>query len=162
MAKQKKQNKSQHRKVPQCNVNARCTEKRSAILTTLFILGGLYASFICYLFIQDGNMIEELYKALGSFGCIYANIFAILGVAYSKFAQTDFVQKSVYWLSLLSFVIIISIFAQAQTMLNSSIHLWLPLLRTRYTTIALQIALIYALAIQKELVLEIKYHKKKI
>jgi len=110
-------------------------------------------------------MIEELYKALGSFGCIYANIFAILGVAYSKFAQTDFVQKSVYWLSLLSFVIIISIFAQAQTVLNSSIHLWLPLLRTHYTTIALQIALIaliYALAIQKELVLEIKYHKKKI
>lgn len=74
-----------------------------------------------------------------------------------------FVHKNVYWLSLASFVTIISIFAQADVMVDDSITLIANWLESPYTSIALQMLLailIFAIAAQKELSIHVTYNKK--
>lgn len=136
---------------------------KDAFITTLFTLGGIYAAFLTLIFIKNSDAIGNLFQAQALLGGLYVNLFAVLSVAYSKFAKEMFVHKNVYWLSLASFVTIISIFAQADVMVDDSITLIANWLESPYTSIALQILLailIFAIAAQKELSIHVTYNKK--
>ena len=136
---------------------------KEAFITTLFTLGGIYATFITFIFIKDSDAIGNLFQAQALLGGLYVNFFAIVGVAYSKFAQEMFVHKNVYWLSIISFITIISIFAQAEVMVDDSTSFIADWLESPYISIALQMLLailIFAIAAQKESSIHITYIKK--
>lgn len=163
-------NKKRGKKKKQINLSkqhdsvAKTHNYTDAFLTTLFIIGGIYASFFVLLFFKDGNAIDELLQAQSSLGGLYVNLFAVIGVAYSKFAKETFLHRNVYWLSLGAFVTIISIFAQARIMLEVHSTVIFAWLETRCASFALQTVLavlIFAIAAQKDLNIRITYKKKK-
>lgn len=139
--------------------------KKDALFSTLFTLGGIYATFFTFILVKDSDALNDLFQAQSLLGGLYVNLFAVVGVAYSKFAKEMFVHRNVYWLSLASFVIIISIFAQARVMNDTSTSLVVEWLESPYVSVALQIVfaiLIFAIASQKELNMRISYNKKKL
>lgn len=145
--------------------NSGMTNHKIAFLTTLFTAGGIYISFLVLLLIKDSNALNILYDAQASIGGLYVNLFAIICVAYSKFAKEKLVHNKVYWLSLASFVIIVSIFAQAKCMVESSVKPIFDWFASPYVSWALQlflIVIIYIIALQEELNLRITYTKKKL
>lgn len=136
---------------------------KEALITTLFTLGGIYATFITFIFIKDSDAIGNLFQAQALLGGLYVNFFAISGVSYSKFAQEMFVHRNVYWLSLISFITIISIYAQADVMVDDSTSFIADWLESPYISIALQMLLailIFAIAAQKESSIHVTYNKK--
>lgn len=138
---------------------------RSAIITTLIALGGIYAAFFILIFVRGGNVVEDVFQAQSLLGGLFVNLFAVIGVAYSKFADYEFVHERVYWLSLSAFVILISIYAQAGAMQDSSIRVVADWMKSPWTSVVLQILLailIFKLAAQKELEVKVDYKKKKI
>ena len=138
---------------------------KDALLSTLFALGGIYASFLTLILIKDSDAVDNLFQAQSLLGGLYVNLLAVLSVAYSKFAKEIFVHRNVYWLSLASFVTIISIFAQACVLVDTSTSLTVGWIETPYLSFALQILLailIFAIAAQKELDVRINYTKKKL
>lgn len=138
--------------------------KKAAIITTLFALGGIYATFFVSILIRGGDAMENLLQTQSHLGGMYVNLFAVVSVAYSKFAKEIFVHRRIYWLSLLSFVLIISIFAQARIMNDPATSLKVNLLESPYFSIVLQIlfaVIIYVISAQKEFSFRIKYNKKK-
>lgn len=138
---------------------------KDALITTLFALGGIYASFLTLIIIKDSNAMGNLFQAQSLPGGLFVNLFAVVGVAYSKFAKEMFVHKNVYWLSLASFVTIISIFAQACVLVDTSTSLVVDWIETPHVSVALQVLLailIFAIATQKELDVRISYNKKKL
>lgn len=141
-----------------------CKHKhRNAIITTILTLLSIYVSFVVLLFTKDCDIEDNLYKSLSSLGGLYVNLLAVISVAYSKFSKENLVHSKVYWLSLTSFVTIISIFAQAKGMLDKSISPeWL---QSPCLSAVLQILLailIYAMVNQKVLNVRITYNKIKI
>lgn len=138
---------------------------KDALIYTLFTLGGIYASFLTLILIKDSDAVGNLFQAQSLLGGLFVNLFAVVSVAYSKFAKEMFVHRNVYWLSLASFVIIISIYAQACVMVDTSTSLVVDWIETPHVSVALQILLtimIFATAAQKELNVRIIYNKKKL
>lgn len=161
--KKRKQKKKTPKDVTQHSMINICKHKHgNAIITTILTLLSIYVTFVVLLFTKDCNVEYNLYKSLSSLGGLYVNLLAVVGVAYSKFSKENLVYCNVYWLSLISFVTIISIFAQAKGMLDNSISPeWL---QSYYVSVALQILLaflIYAIAKQKTLNVRITYNKIK-
>ena len=81
---------------------------KETFLTTVFTFGGIYITFIIMSFIDGGNAVDNLFQYESSIGGLYVNLFAMISVSYSKFANEEFVHKVVYWLCLISFVVISS------------------------------------------------------
>ena len=138
---------------------------KDALIPTLISLGGIYATFLTFILIKDSDATGDLYQAQSLLGGLFVNFFAVIGVAYSKFAKEMFVHKNVYWLSMASFLTIIFIFAQAKIMNDASISFIVDWLESPYVSIALQLLLaifIFAIAAQKELSVHISYNKKKL
>lgn len=138
---------------------------KDALITTLFTLGGIYASFLTLILIKDSDAMGNLFQAQSLLGGLYVNLFAVVGVAYSKFAKEMLVHRNVYWLSLASFLTIISIYAQACVMTDTSTSLVVSWIESPYASVALQILLailIFVIAAQKELDVRISYNKKKL
>lgn len=157
-----KQNRTQPTADKRTKVNSRY---RSAIITTLIALGGIYAAFFILIFVRGGNVVEDVFQAQSLLGGLFVNLFAVIGVAYSKFADYEFVHERVYWLSLSAFGILISIYAQAGAMQDSSIRVVADWMKSPWTSVVLQILLailIFKLAAQKELEVKVDYKKKKI
>lgn len=160
--KKKKSKKHPRKSVVQHNMT-KIYKHRNAITTTILTLLGIYVSFVVLLFTKDGDVLDNLFLSLSSIGGLYVNLIAVISVAYSKFAKEILVHCNVFWLSVASFVIIVSIFAQAKGMIENSISPeWI---QTPYISIALQMLLaflIYLIAQQKELNIRITYNKIKI
>lgn len=138
---------------------------KDALITTLFTLGGIYTSFLTLILIKDSDAMGNLFQAQSLLGGLYVNLFAVVGVAYSKFAKEMLVHRNVYWLSLTSFLTIISIYAQACVMTDTSTSLVVSWIESPYASVALQILLailIFVIAAQKELDVRIIYNKKKL
>lgn len=138
---------------------------KDALISTLFTLGGIYASFLTLILIKGSDAVGNLFQAQSLLGGLYVNLFAVVSVAYSKFAKEMLVHKNVYWLSLASFVTIISIFAQACVLVDTSTSLVVDWIETPHVSVALQVLLailIFAIAAQKELDVRISYNKKKL
>lgn len=138
---------------------------KDALITTLFALGGIYASFLTLILIKDSNAMGNLFQAQSLSGGLFVNLFAVVGVAYSKFAKEMLVHRNVYWLSLASFLTIISIYAQACVLVDTSTSLVVDWIETPHVSVALQVLLailIFAIATQKELDVRISYNKKKL
>lgn len=138
---------------------------REALLTTLFALGGIYASFFVLIFTEDGRAFDELLQAQSLLGAIFVNLFAVVGVAYSKFAKEIFVHKDVYWTSMASVVTIVSIFAQANAMKDSTVTLVFDWIESPCVSVVLQILLailIFKIAAQKELDVRVSYNRKEL
>lgn len=138
---------------------------KDALISTLISLGGIYATFFTFILIKDSDATGDLFKAQSLLGGLFVNFFAVIGVAYSKFAKEMFVHKNVYWLSMASFLTTIFIFAQARIMNDTSISFIADWLESPCVSIALQLLLailIFAIAAQKELSVRISYNKKKL
>lgn len=160
----KKRKKKTSNNATQPNMAKICKHKnRNAIITTIITLLSIYMSFVVLLFTKGCDIEDNLYKSLSSLGGLYVNLLAVISVAYSKFSKETLVHSNVYWLSLTSFVAIISIFAQAKGMLDNSISPeWL---QSPCFSVILQIllaVLIYTIAKQKVLNVRITYNKIKI
>lgn len=160
----KKRKKKTSNNATQLNIAKICKHKnRNAIITTIITLLSIYMSFVVLLFTKGCDIEDNLYKSLSSLGGLYVNLLAVISVAYSKFSKETLVHSNVYWLSLTSFVAIISIFAQAKGMLDNSISpKWL---QSPCISVILQIllaVLIYTIAKQKVLNVRITYNKIKI
>lgn len=165
MTKRKKQKYKTIQKLSATSPKTKQNHKyKDALISTLLTLGGIYATFFALILIKDIDVVDYLFQAQSLLGGLYVNLFAVISVAYSKFAKEIFVHRNVFWLSLASFVIIVSIFAQANAMRDTSISLIADWLKAPYVSVALQILLailIFAIAAQKELSVRTSYNKKK-
>lgn len=166
----KKKKKKQSQKDPKIQpivppkMKKKCKYK-DALIPTLIALGGIYASFIGLVIYKDSNAVANLFQAQSLLGGLYVNLLAVISVAYSKFAKEMLVHRNVYWLSLASFLTIISIYAQACVMTDTSTSLIISWIESPYVSVALQILLailIFVIAAQKELDVRVSYKKKKL
>lgn len=167
MAKKKQRNDSRPRSKSQGVETGMKKQSRfkDAFITTLLALGGIYAAFFSLILIKGSEAVDNLFQAQSLLGGLYVNLFAVISVAYSKFAKEVFVHIKVYWLSLVSFVVIVCIFAQACVMNDTSRSMVLDWLESPYVSLALQgllTILIFAIAAQKDLDVRISYNKKKL
>ena len=138
---------------------------KEALITTLFALGGIYATFLTLIFIENSDAVNNLYQAQSELGALFVNLFAVVGVSYSKFSREIFLHKNIYWLTLTSFFVIISIFAQARIMTDVNISSIFNWVESPSISIILQIILgllIFIISIQKELEVRINFKKKKL
>lgn len=136
---------------------------KEAFLTTVFTFGGIYITFIIMSFIDGGNAVDNLFQYESSIGGLYVNLFAMISVSYSKFANEEFVHKVVYWLCLISFVVIITIYSQARCMTENTISLVVRWLEHPILSVVLQlifVILIFLISMQKEYIVRITYRKK--
>lgn len=136
---------------------------KEAFLTTVFTFGGIYITFIIMSFIDGGNAVDNLFQYESSIGGLYVNLFAMISVSYSKFANEEFVHKVVYWLCLISFVVIITIYSQARCMTENTISLVVRWLEHPILSVVLQlifVILIFLISMQKEYIVCIIYRKK--
>lgn len=136
---------------------------KEAFLTTVFTFGGIYITFIIMSFIDGGNAVDNLFQYESSIGGLYVNLFAMISVSYSKFANEEFVHKVVYWLCLISFVVIITIYSQARCMTENTISLVVRWLEYPILSVVLQlifVILIFLISMQKEYIVRITFRKK--
>lgn len=136
---------------------------KDALISTLIALGGIYAAFMTLIFVDGSHVVDDLFEAQSLLGGLYVNLFAMVGVAYSKFAKEIFLHSRVFWLCLIEFIIMTCIFAQSRAMKDAFITLDPDWLESPYVSIVLQILfaiLIFAIATQKELSVKVVYKKK--
>ena len=136
---------------------------KNAMYTTLFALIGIYGTFFSLIFIADSNAVSDLFHTQALLGGLYVNLFAVVSVAYSKFAKEIFVHRKIYWLSLIAFIVIVCIFAQARGMVDSSTTFVCDWLESTAVSWGLQLmlaVLIFAIASQEELNMRVTYKKK--
>lgn len=136
---------------------------KEAFLITVFTFCGIYITFIIMSFIDGGNAVDNLFQYESSIGGLYVNLFAMISVSYSKFANEEFVHKVVYWLCLISFVVIITIYSQARCMTENTISLVVRWLEYPILSVVLQlifVILIFLISMQKEYIVRITYRKK--
>lgn len=136
-----------------------------AFISTLLTLGGIYASFFTLILIKDRNICGDIIRYQSLLGGLFVNLFAVISVAYSKFSNEIFIHRNIYWLSLLAFTVIISIFAQARLIVDPSISLIIEWFRQPCISVILQVflaILIFIISAQQKLDVSISYNKKKL
>ena len=166
MTRSKRQKRNDISALPKGDIQTKRKNKyTTALMTTLFAVGGIYITFFVLLLSKGADVAYDIYEAQALLGGLYVNLFAVIGVAYSKFADEMFLHKNVFWLTLVSFVILICIYAQACAMNDFTIPLIAEWMRAQWVSLLLQISLIvliFILAIQTEMSARISYNKIKL
>ena len=138
---------------------------KDAFISTILALGGIYVSFFALIFIKGGNILDDIIQSQSLLGGLFVNLFAVISVAYSKFSNEIFIHRNIYWLTLIAFTVIISIFAQARIIADPSVYLIIEWLKLPCISVVLQVILailIFSISAQQKLDVRISYNKKKL
>ena len=123
--------KHSHRKASK----GRSNHKHDIWTAVLTVLGLIIVQVTLVLHADNANPIKAYLYSQANAGSFYINILAVLSTAYGKATAKFYVNGATYLLSMLGYVLVAHIFAQAIFMVYPNIHLYAEFVRSEWFSI---------------------------
>ena len=150
--------KSTNKKTPQSQTNI-----GKDIISGIFVVIALVIVDLVKMVQFDSyDPLHSYLNAQAGLGCVYVNILALLSTTYGKATIKFHVNGATYLLSMLGYILIVNIFAQAVFMIYPNVPLFAGFMRSQVVAIIFNVAFFVDLIILSCLPGEQEYIKEKL